>query len=117
MQDWEKYKGLNTRLGAPADFSKPEHYSRKQIRSMGRVALMATYATELALIDAGLLNDPCLKNGQTGIAYGSCAGSFDAIADFGNMLLNHTTDGLNATSYIRMMAHTAAVNIGLFFRH
>jgi 3-oxoacyl-[acyl-carrier-protein] synthase II len=115
MQDWEKYKGLNTRLGAPADFSKPEHYSRKQIRSMGRVALMAVYATEMALIHAGLLNDPCLKNGQTGISYGSCAGSFEAIADFGNMLLNHTTDGLNATTYIRMMAHTAPVNIGLFF--
>ncbi len=115
MQDWEKYQGLNTRLAAPVDFSKPEHYSRKQIRSMGRVALMATIATEIALTDAGLLNDPCLKNGRTGIAYGSCAGSYEAIADFGNMLLNHTTDGLNATSYIRMMGHTAAVNIGLFF--
>ncbi|CAA9891921.1 Beta-ketoacyl-acyl-carrier-protein synthase I [Candidatus Methylobacter favarea] len=115
MPDWEKYKGLNTRLGAPADFSKPEHYSRKETRSMGRVALMATYATELALIDAGLLNDPCLKSGKAGISYGSCAGSFDAIADFGNMLLNHTTNGLNATSYIRMMGHTAPVNIGLFF--
>jgi 3-oxoacyl-[acyl-carrier-protein] synthase II len=115
MRDWEKYKGLNTRLGAPADFSKPDHYSRKQTRSMGRIALMATYATELALIDAGLLNDPCLKSGQTGISYGSCAGSFEAIADFGNMLLNHTTNGLNATSYIRMMSHTTPVNISLFF--
>lgn len=115
MRDWEKYKGLNTRLGAPADFSKPDHYSRKQTRSMGRIALMATYATELALIDAGLLNDPCLKSGQAGISYGSCAGSCEAIADFGNMLLNHTTNGLNATSYIRMMGHTTPVNISLFF--
>jgi 3-oxoacyl-[acyl-carrier-protein] synthase II len=115
MRDWEKYKGLNTRLAAPVDFSRPEHYSRKQMRSMGRVALMATYATELALIDAGLLNAPCLKNGQTGVSYGSCSGSMDAVMEFGNMLLNHSVDGLNATSYIRMMAHTAAVNIGLFF--
>jgi 3-oxoacyl-[acyl-carrier-protein] synthase II len=115
MPEWDKYSGLNTRLGAPADFIKPAHYSRKQTRSMGRIALMATYATELALIDAGLLNDPCLNSGQMGIAYGSCAGSFDALAEFGNMLLNHTVNGLNATSYIRMMAHTTAVNIGLFF--
>jgi len=62
-----------------------------------------------------LLNDPCLSSGQTGIAYGSCAGSLDAVAEFGNMLINHAVDGLNATSYIRMMAHTAPVNIGLFF--
>jgi 3-oxoacyl-[acyl-carrier-protein] synthase II len=115
MPEWENYIGLNTRLGAPVDFIKPAHYSRKKIRSMGRIALMATYATELALINAGLLNDPCLNNGQTGIAYGSCAGSFEALAEFGNMLLNHTVNGLNATSYIRMMAHTTPVNIGLFF--
>lgn len=115
MAEWDKYDGLNTRLGAPANFVRPEHYSRKQTRSMGQVALMATYATELALIDAGLLNDPCLSGGQMGIAYGSCAGSFEALAEFGNMLLNHTVNGLNATSYIRMMAHTSAVNIGLFF--
>ncbi len=115
MPDWEQYAGLNTRLGAPVKFDRPEHYSRKQTRSMGRVALMATYATELALIDAGLLGDPVLGSGRTGIAYGSCAGSYEALAEFGNMLINRTVNGLNATSYIRMMAHTAAVNIGLFF--
>lgn len=115
MTEWDEFTGLNTRLGAPADFSTPPHYSRKQTRSMGRIALMATYATELALIDANLLNIPILNSGQTGIAYGSSAGSFEAVAEFGNMLLNHTVNGLNATSYIRMMAHTSAVNIGLFF--
>ena len=115
MPDWAKYNGLNTRLGAPVDFIRPEHYSRKQTRSMGRIALMATYATELALIDAGLLNNPCLHNGLMGIAYGSSAGSLEAVAEFGNMLINHSVNGLNATSYIRMMAHTSAVNIGLFF--
>jgi 3-oxoacyl-[acyl-carrier-protein] synthase II len=50
-----------------------------------------------------------------GVAFGSSAGSLDALAEFGNMLLNHTVNGLNATSYIRMMAHTSAVNISLFF--
>lgn len=115
LDEWDQYRGLNTRLAAPVTCERPAHYSRKQTRSMGRVALLATYASELALIDAGLLDHPCLGNGNTGIAYGSCAGSFEAIADFGNMLLNHATDGLNATSYIRMMAHTAPVNIGLFF--
>jgi 3-oxoacyl-[acyl-carrier-protein] synthase II len=115
MEDWEKYRGLNTQLGAPVKFSRPEHYSRKQIRGMGRVAMMATYASELALIDAGLLNDPCLNNGQTGIAYGSSSGSFDGLLDFTRMLLNYENSGLNATSYIRMMGHTCAVNIGLHF--
>lgn len=115
MDDWDKYNGLNTRLGAPVDFSRPEHYSRKQVRGMGRVAMLATYATELALIDAGLLNDPTLNSGQMGVAYGSSSGSFDGLIDFTKMLLTHDKGSLNATSYIRMMGHTCPVNIGLHF--
>ena len=37
------------------------------------------------------------------------------MAEFGQMLVSKTTEGLNATSYVRMMSHTAAVNIGVFF--
>lgn len=115
MEDWDKYKGLNTRLGAPVEFTRPAHYSRKQTRGMGRVAMLGTYASELALIDAGLLNDPCLTSGQMGVSYGSSSGSFGGIIDFANMLLNNDKGGLNATSYIRMMGHTCPVNISLFF--
>ena len=115
MKDWVKYKGLNTLLGAPVDFSRPGHYSRKQVRSMGRVAMLGTYASELALIDAGLLDAPCLRSGQVGVSYGSSSGSFDGLIDFTKMLLNHDKGGMNATSYIRMMGHTCPVNISLHF--
>ena len=115
MDNWSKYKGLNTQLAAPADFSRPEHYSRKQVRGMGRVAMLATYATELALQEAGLLEDLVLKSGRVGIAYGSSSGSFDGLIDFTKMLLNCDKGSLDATSYIRMMGHTCPVNIGLHF--
>ena len=116
MEEWDKYQELSTRLGAPVvDFSRPAHYSRKQVRSMGRVAMMATRATELALEQAGLLNDPIITDGRMGVSYGSSTGSPDAIADFGNMLLNHASGSINANSYLKMMSHTAAVNIGVFF--
>ncbi|PKH98956.1 beta-ketoacyl-ACP synthase II, partial [Shewanella sp. 11B5] len=97
------------------DFTLPAHYSRKKIRSMGRVSMMATRASELALEDAGLLNDPILNSGQAGVAYGSSTGSTDPIMGFGDMLKTGEMSGLTATSYIRMMAHTTAVNIGVFF--
>jgi len=115
MTDWQQYKGLNTQLAAPVDFSRPAHYSRKQVRGMGRVAMMGTYASELALQDAGLLGDACLKSGRTGVAYGSSSGSFDGLIDFTKMLLTHDKGSLNATSYIRMMGHTCPVNIALHF--
>jgi len=116
MDEWDRYPGLNTRLAAPVtEFVTPKHYSRKKIRSMGRVSLMATRASELALEDAGLLDDPILNSGQVGVAYGSSTGSTDPIIGFGEMLKTGEMSGLTATSYIRMMAHTTAVNVGVFF--
>ncbi len=114
--EWGEYKGLNTRLGVPAaPFELPEHYNRKSTRSMGRVALMATRATELALEDAGLLHDPILKSGCVGISYGSSAGTPESMGDFGRTLAEKNTQYINATTYIKMMSHTAPVNIGVFF--
>ncbi|MDR2216457.1 MAG: beta-ketoacyl-ACP synthase [Nevskiaceae bacterium] len=117
MPEWREFAGLNTAVGAPAmafDLP-PDRYSRKQTRSMGRVALMATRASELALMDAGLLGDPVVTSGALGIAYGSSTGSPNATADFATMLLRKSTEGITANSYLKMMAHTAAVNIGVFF--
>jgi len=116
MPEWDKLDGLNTRLGAPVThFKKPAHYKRKMIRSMGRVSLMATRATELALDEAGLLTHPALTNGDTGVSYGSSIGSTNPLIAFGNMMENGNMDGVTATSYIQMMSHTAPVNVGVFF--
>ena len=53
MDDWDRYEELKTRLGGPIlDFKAPAHYTRKVTRTMGRVALLATTATEAALKDA-----------------------------------------------------------------
>jgi len=116
MDEWDIYDGLNTRLAAPvSDFSMPSHYKRKDLRSMGRVAQLAVYGTELALSDAGLLGSEVLGSGQVGIAFGSSVGDTNAFVDFGRMLMNHSSDGLNANSYVKMMAHTAPVNVGVYF--
>jgi 3-oxoacyl-[acyl-carrier-protein] synthase II len=113
---WDEYEGLNTRLGVPcAAFDLPAHYNRKAMRSMGRVAVMGVRASELALIDAGLLGDPLVTSGDMGISYGSSVGSPAAIGDCGNMISRKTTEGITANTYIKMMSHTAAVNIGVFF--
>jgi len=115
MEEWAAYDGLNTQLGAPAaKFALSERYTTKATRSMGRVALMATRASELALVDAGLIDDPLLKSGNLGIAYGSSAGTPKAICDFGKMIDEKSTKGINATTYIKMMGHTAPVNLGVF---
>ena len=116
MHEWDYFDNLNSRLGAPVDdFATPGHYSRKMVRSMGRVSLMAVRASEMALQDAGLLDDPSIRDGRMGIAYGSSAGSVDPVRVFGRMLDTGSMQGVTSTSYIQMMPHTAAVNVGLFF--
>ncbi len=110
------YDGLHTLLGAPVDdFVLPAHYTRKRIRAMGRVSLLATRATELALTQAGLIDHPVLTSGETGIAYGSSTGSTGPVSEFATMLTEKHTNNITGTTYVQMMPHTTAVNAGLFF--
>ena len=116
MPEWDYFDTLNTRLGAPVDdFQMSANYPRKMIRSMGRVSLLSVRASEMALLDAGLLDDPAIRDGRTGIAYGSSSGSVDPVRIFGHMLESGSMQGVTSTSYIQMMPHTTAVNVGLFF--
>ncbi|MCP8900120.1 beta-ketoacyl-ACP synthase [Gilvimarinus xylanilyticus] len=114
LSEWDAIEGLNTRLGAPVDFVAPK-YPRKKLRSMGRVSVMAVYATEQALNMAGLTDDPVLSNGATGVSYGSCIGTPGDVPALSKIITQNTTDELTASTYLRTMTHTATVNIGMFF--
>ncbi|NNH88114.1 beta-ketoacyl-ACP synthase [Acinetobacter terrae] len=116
MPEWEVFSDLRSKLAGPVEsYTIPKHFNRKVMRGMGRVALMSTVCAEKALEDAALLNDPILNSGQTGVAFGSSAGSVDAIGEFSSMLLDNNMNRMNATTYIRMMSHTSAVNMTVYF--
>ena len=113
MPGWDVYKQINTRLAAPIPFSLPE-FPRKKMRGMGRVAHMAVATAEKALLLAGYdLNDPELKAGRVGVSFGSSMGNFDAIKEFMSMLIHNDSSNITATSYIRCMPQTCAVNISV----
>jgi 3-oxoacyl-[acyl-carrier-protein] synthase II len=111
------YDGMETRLGALVpDFEVPSHYPRKRIRSMGRVALLATRATEIALEQAGLRESANLHDGSTGISYGSTAGSPPAMEVYARHLFaQRSVRGIRATDYIQFMSHTVPANLAQFF--
>jgi 3-oxoacyl-[acyl-carrier-protein] synthase II len=116
MTDWERFQDMGTKLAGPVEnFEPPANWTRKQLRGMGRVSQLAVRAAEMALEKAGLLGDPLLKSGRVGVACGSCIGSTPDIKDFAVMLLSGSSEDLSANSYIKMMPHTAAANIGIFF--
>ena len=115
MKEWERYARMNTMLASPVDFTIPD-YPRKKTRSLGRVAQFAVVSADRALANAGIkTDDPELKNGRTGIAYGSSMGSVESLLDFYSMLVTDDIRKMNSTTYIKAMPQTCAANIGVFF--
>ena len=115
MPEWDYFDALNSRLGCPVDDFKLPDWPRRHLRSMGRVAQLAVAASERALHDAGLHGDASIADGRMGVAYGSSGGSIEPVRVMGRMLETGSMQGVTATSYIQMMAHTTAVNVGVFF--
>ena len=116
MPEWDRYPDLNTRLAAPVtDFETPAHWTRKQLRSLGRVSRLCVAAAEDALSDAGLLDDPSIRDGRMGVACGSSTGSTADVSDMAKLLIDGVSPGFNANTYVRMMPHTTAANIAIFF--
>lgn len=116
MPEWDRYPDLNTRLAAPVtDFETPAHWTRKQLRSLGRVSRLCVAAAEDALSDAGLLDDPSIRDGRMGVACGSSTCSTADVSDMAKLLIDGVSPGFNANTYVRMMPHTTAANIAIFF--
>ena len=114
MDDWDRYPAMNTRLAAPVDFVMPD-YPRKKIRGMGRVGRFALTAADSALRCAGLADSPELREGRAGVAFGSSMSSVESMIDIYGMLINNDMRNINATTYIRAMPQTCAVNIEVFY--
>jgi 3-oxoacyl-[acyl-carrier-protein] synthase II len=77
--------------------------------------MMALFATEEALRQAGLYDDPVVKGGRLGVAYGSCSGGVDANADFYSVLMDREIKNVTSATYIKMMSQTCAVNLSVHF--
>lgn len=121
---WQKFKGLEAQLAAPiVDYVLPKHWTRKQLRSMGRVSQLSVDAAERALHAAGLYSqnergewvlDALCREGKMGVACGSSTGSTSDVCDLASLILQYPS-GFNANTYVRMMPHTTAANLGIFF--
>ncbi len=117
MPEFEVFTRLNTKLAAPAkDFEIPQHYTRKVLRTMGRVGVLSVASAEEALTDAGLIGDSIITDGRTGVSYGSSTGSLESIIDFYSMMVEKEVKTVTSGSYVKMMPQTTAVNISLYFK-
>ncbi|MDA3043343.1 MULTISPECIES: beta-ketoacyl-ACP synthase [unclassified Campylobacter] len=116
MSEWDRFGSeLNTRLAAPIiNYAPPSQWDRKQLRSLGIVSQYAVEAAGLALKDAGLLDDESIKDGRMGVAAGSSTGSTGPICEAVKLMLGMPSN-FNANTYVKMMPHTTAANIAIFY--
>lgn len=113
----DEFENLNTKLAAPLiDFKTPEYFTRKDLRTMGKVAILSVASSKEALIDSGLIDDEIITGGKTGVAFGSSSGSLESMFDFYSVDVEKKVHRINSGSYIKMMPHTTAVNISLYFK-
>lgn len=117
MPEWEDFQGLSAKIAAPVDhFEMSNYFTRKQTRSMDRVAKFAVTAVDAALKDAGLRECPeLLGSGRVGVACGSAAGGTESTQQFATARINQEYGHLTPNTYIKMSPHTALVNIALSF--
>lgn len=115
MDDWDRYTDMRTRLaGEVPAFELPPTYTRKKIRTMGRVAKLAVRSTELALEQARFdLQAADLT--QIGVAYGSSSGCTAATQELSRFVGGDGRGEVSSTSYLRMMPHTTSANISMHF--
>ncbi|MBL8942950.1 MAG: beta-ketoacyl-ACP synthase [Myxococcales bacterium] len=114
MPQWGAYKGLYTRLAGEVRGLALD-YPRKATRTMGRVALLAVWATERALEDAGLTLDD-LADARVGVAHGSTHGSSSSMkGPLERVFTENTFEGMPSSAYFRFMSHTTAANLAIHF--
>lgn len=115
MPEWDKIVDLRTRLAGVVQGVDLSAYPRKKLRTMGRVARLAAFATDQA-ITASRLDQTMLQSGSLGLAYGSTSGSSESLERFcGSLFTNYSLRGLSSTGYLKFMSHTCAANLGQFF--
>jgi 3-oxoacyl-[acyl-carrier-protein] synthase II len=110
--EWQKMKGLESHLCAPVrDFSVSD-LPRQVRRSMSRMSEMASLASQQALKQAKLFENPEFHSPRTLIIFGSTTGSPATMESQFRLLLERGgPEGQVSTSFLKMMNHSVAANV------
>ena len=115
MDEWEEYKGVKSRVGAPAEVGDVKHIPRQKRRSMSPMSFFSVFSAEEALAQAGL-DMASLPPERVGVITGSTLGSAVAINEFFEMVLPHkNVEDVPAMQFFKCMSHSASMNVAQYF--
>jgi 3-oxoacyl-[acyl-carrier-protein] synthase II len=114
MQGWNKYNGLRSLVGAPAELVNENLIPRQSRRSMSRMSIFAAQAAEEALADSGI-DRKLVSSGRVGAIIGSTTGSAQSLSEaFEVILLKNDLSLLNSTKFFQCVSHTAVMNVACY---
>ena len=121
VPEWTERYRMRTGVAGLVTGITAKLYPRRKVRTMGRVALLSTFATEQAVADAGLI-DPgaeasaALGDGRVGLAYGSTHGSSSETESYCREVFGaNSLQGVAGSHFLKFMSHTCAANLAEFF--
>ncbi|WP_240192046.1 beta-ketoacyl-[acyl-carrier-protein] synthase family protein [Desulforhopalus vacuolatus] len=113
MPEWLKIEGLCSHLAAPVPDFDFKILPRVQRRTMGKMAIYATLASQEAVRDSGISTE-LLSSGDLGVAIGSTIGSPSAYeAFYSQYLANNSLRGIKSGEFFKSMGHTCSANVCL----
>ncbi|MFC1888472.1 beta-ketoacyl-[acyl-carrier-protein] synthase family protein [Thermodesulfobacteriota bacterium] len=114
MDGWERYTGLRSLVGAPAELKNEKKIPRKSRRSMGRMGIFAVQAADQAIKDASFDTEQ-LCSGRVGCIIGSTMGGPEALNDsFEIMLPERDLSKLSSMKFFQCVSHTASMNVAQY---
>lgn len=115
IPEWEAYENLKTRVAGICKDIDENIIPRKHRRSMGRVSILATLASQDAIKDSGL-DQESIASPECGVSFGSTAGSSQAMEEFLKQVFEkNSLKGLQSSSYLKFMSHTCAANLAMMY--
>jgi 3-oxoacyl-[acyl-carrier-protein] synthase II len=119
VPEWPARYKMNTGVAGLVEGVDAKLYPRRKVRTMGRVALLAAYASERALAHANLDREQLgaeIEWERVGLAYGSTHGSSSETEAYCREVFgNDSLQGIAGSHFLKFMSHTCAANLAEFF--
>lgn len=111
MDEWRGFGQLGSFVAGIVNGVDFRDYPRKRVRTMGRVALLAAFATDQAVEDAGLSRED-VASGRVGVTHGSTHGSSSVLERYCRTLFaQNSFKGVAGSDFLKFMSHTTAANL------
>jgi 3-oxoacyl-[acyl-carrier-protein] synthase II len=115
MPEWEKIKGLKSRIAGIVKDVNVKLLDRKARRSMGKLAVLSTISTKQAVEDSGLSTEE-IQSGRCGVAAASTIGSPQSYEDFFyEIFRTGSIEEITSMTFLKIMNHTTVANIAVNF--